>query len=53
MLKILLQYNFVLQRIRLEGWELYCNTGICVAVRHLGWAGSVLQYTGLYFREEG
>ena len=33
--------------------KLYCNTGNCIAVRHLGWAGSVLQYTGLYCREEG
>ena len=33
--------------------KLYCNTGNCIAVRHQGWAGSVLQYTGLYCREEG
>ena len=33
--------------------KLYCNTRNCIAVRHQGWAGSVLQYTGLYCREEG
>ena len=32
---------------------MYCNTGFCIAVRNLGWAGSVLQYTGLYCSEEG
>ena len=32
---------------------MYCNIGNCIAVRHQGWAGSVLQYTGLYCREEG
>ena len=26
---------------------------VYIAVRHLGWAGSVLQYTSLYCREEG
>ena len=24
--------------------KLYCNTGNCIAMRHLGWAGSILQY---------
>ena len=28
--------------------KLYCNTGNCIAMRHLGWAGRVLQYTKLY-----
>ena len=37
----------VLQRRRLE------ENGNCITVGHLGWAGSVLQYTGLYCREEG
>ena len=33
--------------------ELYCNTGFCIAVKNLGWVGSILQYTRLYCREEG
>ena len=28
------------------------ENGNCIAVRHLGWARSVLQYTGLYCRGE-
>ena len=32
---------------------MYCNIGNCIAVRPQGWAGSVLQYTGLHCREEG
>ena len=42
------------------GEKLYCDNRFCIAIigivlqpRQLGWAGSVLQYTGLYCREEG
>ena len=38
---------------------MYCDNRFCIAMieivlqpRQLGWAGSVLQYTGLYCREE-
>ena len=41
------------------GKKLYCDNRFCIAMikivlqlRRLGWAGSVLQYTGLYYREE-
>ena len=33
--------------------KLYCNTGIRIAVRNLGWAMIVLQYTGLYCSDGG
>ena len=46
-------WNGLLPNCILREWELYCNTGFCVAVRNLGWVGSVLQYTGLYCREDG
>ena len=35
-----------------ERW-IVLHDKVCIAVRHLGWAGSVLQYTALYCREEG
>ena len=52
--EIVLQYSHCIAEKKAGGeWKLYCNTGNCIAVRHLCWAGSVLQYTGLYCREEG
>ena len=40
--------------------KLYCDNRFCIAIveivlqpRQLGWAGSVLQYTGLYCRLGG
>ena len=46
-------WNGLLPNCILRERELYCNTGFCIAVRNLGWAGSILQYTGLYCSEEG
>ena len=54
------------KKIVLQGWivlqprgKLYCDNRFCIAIieivlqsRQLGWAGSVLQYIGLYCREE-
>ena len=46
-------WNGLLPNCILREWELYCNTGFCIAVRNLGWAKIVLQYTGLYCSDGG
>ena len=46
-------WNGLLPNCIFRKWELYCNTGFCIAVRNLGLAESVLQYTGSYCRLRG
>ena len=40
-------WNGLLPNCILREWELYCNTGFCIAVRNLGWVRkeTVLQYS--------
>ena len=51
--KMVQVWNGLLPNCILREWELYCNTGICIAVRNLGWAKIVLQYIGLYCSDGG
>ena len=51
--KIVQIWNGLLPNCILREWELYCNIGFCIAVRNLGWAKIVLQYTGLYCSDGG
>ena len=44
--------NNCIAREGLRAGKLYCNTGNCIAMRHLGWAGRVLQYTKLYYDKQ-